>query len=388
VIAVVAGVLVVAALVYVAAELVARALIRRRGEYAVWRPGHRLHMHTDRAALPSQEAVVRFEINSQGERGDEPPADLSRTYRVLVAGGSAAECYFLDQPSTWPEVVKRELSRQGALDRLGADRVHLGSIGKSLVSAETIDQVFARVLPRYERLDLLVLMVGASNVANWLGRGAPDTIEEKPPVPPQVFDVHPEGPFGWKPARTALAELARRFRSRRLRPVEVRYGSGARLAKAREMRKAAKTILEVVPDPAVMVDHFERRFREMLANVRTKVPRIVLVGQPWFRKDRYDADELAAFWHGAAGNPYGGEVSTYYSFEIVSRLVALIDRRVMDVAEDLGVEHVDLMPVLEPSLRTFYDFWHFTPAGAEVVGKTVARAILDGTPAPARAASR
>ncbi len=60
--------------------------------------------------LPSQEALVRFEVNSEGERGDEPPADSRATYRILVAGGSAAECYFLDQPSTWPEVLKRELS--------------------------------------------------------------------------------------------------------------------------------------------------------------------------------------------------------------------------------------------------------------------------------------
>ena len=98
----VASALALAALLIVVLELAARSWIRRRGGYAVWRPGHRLHMHTDRAVLPSQEALVRFEINSEGERGGEPPVDWRATYRVLVAGGSAAECYFLDQPSTWP----------------------------------------------------------------------------------------------------------------------------------------------------------------------------------------------------------------------------------------------------------------------------------------------
>jgi hypothetical protein len=378
------GGIVVAAVVFVLIELAARGWIRRRGEYAVWRPGQRLHMHTDRAVLPSQEELVRFEINSDGERGDEPPADLSRTYRVLVAGGSAAECWFLDQPSTWPEVLKRELATPEALARLGAAGVHLGSIGKSLVSAETIDQVLARVLPRYGKLDLLILMVGASNVANWLAKGAPAEIEEKPAVPPQVFDVHPGGPFGWRPGQTALAEILRRVRSRRLRPIQVRHGAGARLAKARAMRRGAKTILDEIPDPAVMVDHFERRFREMLANVKAKVPRVVLVRQPWFRKARYEPAEIAAFWHGAAGNPYGGEVATYYGFGVVSRLVDLVDRRVAEVADDMGIQHVDLMPLLEPSLGTFYDFWHFTPAGAKVVGMAVAEALLEPLRATAR----
>jgi hypothetical protein len=360
-------------------ELLVRGWIRGRGEFAVWRPGQRVHMHTDRAALPSQEELVRFEVNSEGERGDEPPHDLAHTYRILVAGGSAVECWFLDQPSTWPEVAKRELSAPGNLARLGVERVHVGSIGKSLVSAETIDQVFARVLPRYSKIDAVVLMVGASNVANWLGQGAPPAIEERPPVPDKVFDIRPDAAFGWRPGATALAEMFRRLRSLWLRPVDVRYEAGARLVTAREMRRNAPRVLTTVPDPAVMVDHFERRFRDMLRGLARRVPRVIVVRQPWFRKDTYSPEELAAFWHGAVGNPYEGRVTTYYSFEVVSRLVDLVDRRVAKVADELGIQHLDLIPLLEPSLRTFYDFWHFTPAGAAVVGKAVADAVLEPT---------
>jgi hypothetical protein len=370
--------LALAALLIVVLELAARAWIRRRGGFAVWRPGHRLHMHTDRNVLPSQEALVRFEINSEGERGGEPPADWRETYRVLVAGGSAAECYFLDQPSTWPEVLKRELSKPEALASLGAAHVHVGSIGRSLVSAESIDEVLTRVLPRYRRLDVVVFMIGAANVANWLAKSAPSSIEEKTGSAAVMFDVHPYGPFGLRPGRSGMGEILRRLRSKHLRPVEVRHGSGARLAKAREMRRKAATIVTTMPDPAPMLDHFERVFREMLVDVRKRVPRVIVAHQPWFRKDQYSPEELAHFWHGAAGNPYAGVVTSYYSFEIVSRLVDLMDRRVDLVCRELGIEQVDLMPGLEPSLATFYDFWHFTPAGAAVVGKAVAEAVLSG----------
>jgi hypothetical protein len=358
-------------------EVAARAWIRVRDEYRVWRPGHRLHMHTDRAVLPSQEELVRFEVNSDGERGSEPPRDAAHTCRILVAGGSAAECYFLDQPSTWPEVMKRELSTPGSLERLRAAHVHVGCIGRSLVSTESIDLVLARVLPRYRKLDAVVFMIGAANVANWLAQGAPASIEEKPPALPLLFDVHPRGPFGWRPGRTALAELFRRFMAKHFRALHVRHGAGARLAKAREMRRNAKTILTETPDPSVMLDHFEERFRATLENARKRVPRVIVVRQPWFRKDRYAPEELATFWHGAAGNPYTGIITTYYSYEVVSRLVDLIDRRVAKIAAELGIQQVDLMPLLEPSLATFYDFWHFTPAGGAVIGKAVAKAVLE-----------
>jgi hypothetical protein len=44
----------------------------------------------------------------------------------------------------------------------------------------------------------------------------------------------------------------------------------------------------------------------------------------------------------------------------------------------MGVQHVDLMAALEPSAKTFYDELHFTPDGAEVVGRTVANAVVRG----------
>jgi hypothetical protein len=226
-------------------------------------------------------------------------------------------------------------------------------------------------------------MIGAANVANWLARGAPATIEEKPPPRGALFDLHPLGPFTWRPSHTALAELRRRLAARWFRAKQTRDGAGARVGKAREMRRNARTILGETPDPAGMLDHFELRFREMLEDVRKRVPRVIVVRQPWFRKDSYTQEELAHFWHGAAGNPYTGNVTTYYSFDVVSRLVDLVDRRVAEVADGLGIQQVDLMPLLEPSLATFYDFWHFTPAGAAVVGKAVAEAVLE----PARAGS-
>ena len=80
--------------------------------------------------------------------------------------------------------------------------------------------------------------------------------------------------------------------------------------------------------------------------------------------------------HGAAGNPQREEVRAYYSVDVLCRLMALVSERAAEVADALGVEHLDVMPILEPSLETFYDFVHFTPAGAALVAEAVASAIL------------
>ena len=65
----------------------------------------------------------------------------------------------------------------------------------------------------------------------------------------------------------------------------------------------------------------------------------------------------------------------YYSLEVVNELMGLMDARAAAVADQLGIEHLDLRPVLAPSLENYYDYVHFTPAGAAVVARAVAGAL-------------
>ena len=103
----------------------------------------------------------------------------------------------------------------------------------------------------------------------------------------------------------------------------------------------------------------------------------MIVRQPWFQ-EASTLDEQRTFWNFALGRPYKERVTTYLRTAAVSHLMRRMDRRAAQVAEDLGVEQVDLMDVLEQSARTFYDELHFTPEGAEAVGQAVASAVLAG----------
>lgn len=369
-------------------ELLARWLVRQRGGYYVWEPHRRVRMEVDRDTLPSLQPVVHHEYNRDGERGDQTPRSWDDTHRVLVAGGSAAEGYFLDQPDTWPAVVQELLSRPAHLEKLGASAVHVGSIARSLASCEYIGLMFERVLPRYPRLDLVLLMVGASDVVWWLEQGTPDHIRDDRLPASYVFDQHPEGPFGWTRTTLALRRLASHLNRRLRRPVQVRRGAGRRLAEARAMRDRARTILDAVPDPAPLLDYFARHFRPLLEQAKAHASRVVVVRQPWFEKE-HTPEEKAVFWNFGQGRPYQEEVTTYYTHRVVCELMSEVDAVASRLAEEVGVEQIDLMPILPRDLTTYYDFLHFGPVGARMVGEAVTSYLLGspGEPPPGTASA-
>ena len=363
---------------FIVLELCARWWIRFRRAYYVLPPGLRLRLHLDRDTFPELEPVVRFEVNADGERGPEVPrmARGERLYRVLVAGGSQPEGYFLDQDTSWPGAVRALLAEPPHLDTLGASRVHVGSIARSGIGAEALDLLLARVLPRYARLDAIVILVGASDVLRWLEEGAPSGLAGSTVPISDVFRCHPEGRFGWAPKATALFELLARLRRRWLRPLQVHHRAGRWVRSARAMRTRARIIRSTMPEPAAMMDHFDRHFRSVIRQAKAHADRVVVVRQSWFAKEAYTPDEAAHMWHGGVGRAWCEEVATFYSLDVTSRLMALLDGRAARIASDLDVEQIDLMSLLEPSLSTYYDFFHLTPAGASTVASAVASRLL------------
>ena len=102
---------------------------------------------------------------------------------------------------------------------------------------------------------------------------------------------------------------------------------------------------------------------------------VIVVRQPWFNKN-FTPEEAAVMWHGGVGQAWREEVSVYYSFEIFSALMAALDARASAIARALDVEQLDLMPILEPSLRTYYDAFHITDDGALQIADAVTASIL------------
>lgn len=359
----------------VGAELLARSALRQGGTYSRYRPYVRRSLQIDRTALPALDAVSYVEINRDGERGGPPPREGERAYRALVVGGSAAECYYLDQHQSWGAVAERILGQPEHLRALGVDRIHVGNVARAILPCHELHQLLSRILPRYERLDTILIMVGASDVVAWLEAKMPATLPEGEVPAGNIFEQHPEGPFGFAPQRSALWQIASTQRRRFLRPLTITPESGDWLHRVRKMRASAAQMIDESADPTPMLDRFEKWLRAIVTLSATKARRVVLVRQPWLGDTgRPELEKM--LWNFGLGRPYKEEVSVYCTPRLAAHLMELTDARTARVAAELGVDQIDLIPLLERSDRTYYDFLHFTPGGAEAVGRVVAAHLL------------
>ncbi|MBK7642254.1 MAG: hypothetical protein IPJ19_04280 [Planctomycetes bacterium] len=361
------------------AELAARFYLRRFGRYYVWEPHARTVMPLDPAVFPRGDALVRFEVNSAGERGAALPPDLARTYRVLVGGGSAAECFFLDQPSSWPEALGRSLSTPEHLARLARSSVHVGNVARSLTDCRALVEMFARILPHSPRADAIVIMAGASDLVRWLEEHTPATLSDKPLPTSYLFARHPEGPFGFTPATLALRRIAAALKRTLLRPIERRDTAGKRLAANRASRANATRILTSIADPAPMLAHYEQHLRELTRLLQRYTPRVVLIRQPWFEKS-FSPEEASQLWMFGDGQPYRERVTDYYDRSVIFPIFRQIDAITERVARELQADSIELRSRIPADLEHYYDELHNTPKGCALVGELVAAALL-ATPA-------
>lgn len=355
-------------------ECVARLWIYRYGAYYVLPPGLRIRLRPDPEAFPQLEPAIRFDVNAAGERGPEVPRSIRSLCRILVAGGSQPEGYLLDQDTTWPGALQRILEQPANAAALGATRVHVGSIARSGVGSEALDLILERVLYRYPQLHTIIILVGASDVLRWLELGAPPSAP--PPVrTSDVFRCHPEMSFGWSLNGLALLELLRRLRQRWVRPIQRHDGTCKWIGRARAMFARAKELRTVTPNPSPMLGHFDYHLRRAIQRAKAHADRVLVVRQPWFDK-HCTPEEAALMWHGGVGQAWREEVTTFYSLDVLSSLMKVLDARAARIAEECGVEQLDLMPILEPSSKTYYDFFHATPLGARLIADAVASAVL------------
>jgi len=364
-------------LTFALAETVARRALRRSGYY-VWTRYYRREMPGDPEVSTELEPLVRFSINSDGERGGECP-NRSDVYRVLMVGGSAVESAANDDRSTWPARVEAILNSPEGLAKLCAGCVHVGNVGRSGLDMYNVRMVLERTLPRYAKLDAIGMMVGAGDMLRWCEAGAPPVeLPESMPVS-SAFAEHPEQVFGLHPTRLALVEVLRRLRMRWLRPLESRDNAPRWMVRARAMRRDAERVIHEAPDASRLLDQFEQNLDVAVQVAQAKARNVYLIQHACFRKDQYSAEEDGLFWSGGIGNAHRGDkVRVFYSTAVMFGVMDGINERIQRVGARRGVLCVDPEPAVTKSAKSFFDHFHLTPVGSAEVATFVADRMLRG----------
>lgn len=374
----IAGSVAAAALGGGAIELGSRAWLAKRGRYHVWPPHGNSEVHLDPEGLPWLPPVARWSTNSAGERGAEPPKDWSDTARVLVSGGSTTECYFIDQPATWSEVLSGHLNAPGVPQLFGASRVHVGNIGRSVVDAEYLITIFEKILPQYERLDLVVLFLGNSEAVRWMHLREAQEYPRVPAPIPRLFGSHPEGPFGWKPGSLASRRLLASFNRRYSNKPVILERAGKRLPELRARRTNASRWIEKMSDPAPLLSHYDESLRCLLRVLRAGAKRVLFIAQPWLDCS-LDSEQHRRTWNFGFGHPYHEELDTYYHYDVVREMLHAVREKGLAVAVEEGVEVYDMVPDVPVDWEHYYDSLHHTPLGNVVVAERIAQRILGGS---------
>ena len=330
--------------------------------------------------------------NWSGKRGSTSTATASAAtrcharanglYRVLVAGGSQPEGFLLDQDTAWPGALQRLLERP-----------------EPLLSARSIERPRRQHRPlrcriRSARPDLRSRAASISAPAAHhhshrrhrraavAGRRAR---RARPPArTADIFRCHPEGPFGWKPRELAVTELRAAGPAalapadpgaRARRPMD---WTGARDAGAREGDSTddARSRPDARPLRAPFPPRSSGRRRRMPIACSSS-------GSRGSTRTTH-AEEAAHMWHGGVGQAWREDVTTYYSFDVVSRLMALVDAKAAGVGD--GARRRAARPDADSRSqpRHVLRLLPSTPAGARAVATAVAAAVCGSRSSVAR----
>ena len=362
-------------LVAILAELSARWCLAR-ARYYVWPPSYQCDNELLPSAFTGMQGTSRFSINRDGERGDEPPAPEARAFRILVAGGSTTECYFLDQSDTWPAQLQSELNKSDWGRNAGVSGVYVSNIGRSGVDSTGVLTILEHIIPQHPRLDAVILMTGAGEIMAWLRQGADSQAELPKANNETLFTFSPGRKYSWWPLRSsALADCWRHWRPRFLRSIELRCNVGKSLTRLRRLRQNAKNIRKEVPSTAPLMSRYAKNLEAAIRSCQRRGIRVIVMPQPWLDVSLITSAEQSCLWNGSVGYAHSTDPTDYYDAGLMSQLMAEIYQQTAHTAESCGATVIPVQHLLQPMAECFYDDVHFTPFGAAIVGRSLAAEI-------------
>ena len=294
--------------------------------------------------------------NSLGFRGPEPRPDMSDVLSIVAVGGSTTECFALAEDRDWPSVLGRLLSanfRDAWVNNAGLNghttRGHL----------LLLEQYLMELKPK-----VILFLIGL-NDANFPYNSK--TFDER------ILDESRQGFIsrGFQKSRRwllnhshALALVVQTYRQMRAKEwgfVASEYEVDFRkVAETGNTPTAAQRAREL--ETLVKADYygFESRVRKLVELTHSIDAIPVFMTQP-----------------GLAGDAVDDATNLDLSKLIDSMAIRteLVNRRLIELSRELDFFVIDLASQMPKSTNLYYDLWHFSNAGAEVVAEISYRSL-------------
>jgi len=316
---------------------------------------------------------IRFITNSEGIRGGELSPDSD--YRILVLGGSAAECQFIDEGASWPQVLENRLNA------LGGRKVWVGNCGRSGLSTREFYMHLKHLLPRLPGIDMVLVMSGTNNLLRrlieddrydplfldhyqyWEGRLIEGAFSRTPNYKGK-FRLR----FGYYD-ETAIGHIYACLKHRYFQKYLHRNRETGLLT-LRKRRREARELIGTLPDLTSGLEEFSRNLNAMIDLAKSHQTRIAFMTQPTLWKSAAAEHERGLLWAGWRGSAKTGH---YYTVEALRLGMRFYNKALRKVCLKRGVECIDLDGMLSRDPSLYYDDSHFTVKGCREAADSIFR---------------
>lgn len=331
-------------------------------------PPVQLRIRGSRIALPINQrtvisnttiSTVDAEIvqtrNSLGFRGADPPADFAQSLTLVTVGGSTTECYYLSDDKTWPELLRPRLDRKFC-------RLWLNNAGldghTTFGHQQLLEQYLLALRPK-----CIIFLIGANDVGLDRSRVNDNQLQKG-----YWADNLGEHTYFWVVEQSATAALLDNLR---------------RTAQARSAGVSHQNInhAQLKWNELHAVDLSEKQSTEIINHHRTSfLPgyrrRVQALVEQCRRADILPIFMTQPALFGPAKDPQTGvDLSRVAVGELNGagqwQILELYNSMTREVASNFGVPLIDLARHMPKDSQYYYDYYHFSNAGAVQVADIV-----------------
>lgn len=319
---------------------------RIKGNRIVLLTNKQYHIRND--IIPALDPVVNQYRNSLGFRGPDPPPDLASKLSVISVGGSTTQCFFLSDDKTWTARLGDRLDksfRDVWINNAGLDG---HSTYGHLVLME--DQV-AKLHPK-----VVLFLIGANDVAR-----DPDVEFDAENIKGAISFRSPTAFIKSLSPYSEVASLIANF----YRSLNA-YKEGLIHQKIELSKQGYIDVSPEVEEQYLAqyasehyLHGFEERLRKLIEVSRSNGIQPVLLTQPLLEGAGIDDVTHVDLARVIASPGHSGKMA----WDLQEKYNDVTRR----VGQEKGLLVVDLARELPKSSRYFYDFIHYTNAGADAI---------------------
>jgi lysophospholipase L1-like esterase len=320
------------------------------------------HQRIRNYTIPSLDREITMTRNSIGFRGADPPADFAKYLTIFAIGGSSTQCFYLSDDATWPARLGDRLARSFRsvwINNAGLDG-H-SSYGNLVLLQDHILKFHPK---------MALLMVGGNDVTKDSNPGVADGENVRGPLVLRSPTTFLRTLSAYSEVAALIANMERSWAAyhRGVLHQEIdltRQGFVGEVSDDFRQRFLA-------PYRGIHLQNYEDRLRRLVQVAREAGIAPIFITQPSLvgagidDAKHVDLERLAIPEFPGVNGRVFWEMHDMYND---------VTRR---VARELNVILVDLAHMLPKSSRYFYDYEHFTNAGAGAAAEIVYRTICPG----------